>query len=187
MKHFPTIVALAFVAGAAVLPVQRGFTQMSVDRKAAAQPAQTHPYVGMWVTADGRIRHNLLPNGRYDEARGSRESAYQGRYEVRGKSYRLLGRHRLHRRRRVHRRGAASRRHDFVPEGVGVPLARNDGWHAARMSEATCGTMPQEEPGCRCAHPGYDLRPPHNTRLLSFTFSASRYTCPPISLNLALI
>jgi TIR domain len=24
---------------------------------------------------------------------------------------------------------------------------------------------------------------PHNTRLLSFTFSASRYTCPPISLN----
>src|SRR5690348_16708065 len=29
--------------------------------------------------------------------------------------------------------------------------------------------------------------PPHNTRLLSFTLSASRYTSPPISLNLALI
>jgi hypothetical protein len=43
-----------------------------------------HPYVGMWVTADGRIRHELLPNGRYDEARGDRESAYQGRYEVTG-------------------------------------------------------------------------------------------------------
>ena len=28
---------------------------------------------------------------------------------------------------------------------------------------------------------------PHNTRLLSFTFSASRYTLLPISLNLALI
>lgn len=45
---------------------------------------QPHPYVGMWVTADGRIRHNLLPNNRYDEARGTRESAYQGRYEVQG-------------------------------------------------------------------------------------------------------
>nr|WP_246728607.1 Atu4866 domain-containing protein [Rhizobium laguerreae] len=44
----------------------------------------THPYGGMWQTTDGRIRHQLLPNGRYDEARGSRESAYQGRYEVSG-------------------------------------------------------------------------------------------------------
>lgn len=43
-----------------------------------------HPYVGMWVTADGHIRQELLANGRYDEARGSRKSAYQGRYEVRG-------------------------------------------------------------------------------------------------------
>lgn len=43
-----------------------------------------HPYVGMWVTADGRIRHELLANGRYDEARGTRESAYQGHYEIEG-------------------------------------------------------------------------------------------------------
>jgi hypothetical protein len=43
-----------------------------------------HPYVGMWVTDDGRIRHELLPNGRYDEARGTRKSAYQGRYVVTG-------------------------------------------------------------------------------------------------------
>jgi len=43
-----------------------------------------HPYVGMWVTADGYIRHELLPNGRYDEARGSRRSAYQGRYTIKG-------------------------------------------------------------------------------------------------------
>lgn len=43
-----------------------------------------HPYVGMWVTDDGQIRHELLPNGRYDEARGARKSAYQGRYEVSG-------------------------------------------------------------------------------------------------------
>jgi hypothetical protein len=45
---------------------------------------QQHPYVGMWVTGDGRIRQELLANGRYDEARGTRKSAYQGRYEVRG-------------------------------------------------------------------------------------------------------
>lgn len=43
-----------------------------------------HPYVGMWVTRDGSIRHELLPNGRYDEARGNRESAYQGRYAIEG-------------------------------------------------------------------------------------------------------
>ncbi|RFB99103.1 hypothetical protein B5K11_01255 [Rhizobium leguminosarum bv. trifolii] len=45
---------------------------------------QHHPYVGMWVTDDGRVRHELLPNGRYDEARGNRKSAYRGRYEVNG-------------------------------------------------------------------------------------------------------
>jgi Agrobacterium tumefaciens protein Atu4866 len=43
-----------------------------------------HPYVGTWVTADGFIRHALLPNGRYDEARGNVRSAYRGRYTVRG-------------------------------------------------------------------------------------------------------
>ncbi|MET8286360.1 Atu4866 domain-containing protein [Streptomyces sp. NPDC005132] len=43
-----------------------------------------HPYVGMWVTADGFIRQELLPNGRYDEARGSRTSAYTGGYTVDG-------------------------------------------------------------------------------------------------------
>ncbi|MFD1833051.1 MULTISPECIES: Atu4866 domain-containing protein [Streptomyces] len=43
-----------------------------------------HPYVGMWVTADGFIRQELLPDGRYDEARGQRRSAYTGRYTVTG-------------------------------------------------------------------------------------------------------
>ena len=38
----------------------------------------------MWVTKDGFIRQELLPNGRYDEARGTRKSAYQGRYWVEG-------------------------------------------------------------------------------------------------------
>ncbi|WP_341715611.1 Atu4866 domain-containing protein [Micromonospora sp. FIMYZ51] len=44
----------------------------------------SHPYVGMWVTADGHIRQMLLPDGRYDEARGERESAYTGSYRVVG-------------------------------------------------------------------------------------------------------
>jgi hypothetical protein len=43
-----------------------------------------HPYIGMWITGDGHIRQELLPNGRYDEARGTRKSAYQGRYKVTG-------------------------------------------------------------------------------------------------------
>jgi hypothetical protein len=41
-------------------------------------------YVGMRVTADGRIRHELLAGGRYDEARGKKKSAYQGRYWLEG-------------------------------------------------------------------------------------------------------
>lgn len=49
---------------------------------AEAEPPQ--PYVGMWVTADNRVRHELLPNGRYVEARGQRERAYEGRYAVTG-------------------------------------------------------------------------------------------------------
>lgn len=44
----------------------------------------SHPYVGLWSTADNLVRHRLLPNNRYDEARGRRESAYQGRYLVTG-------------------------------------------------------------------------------------------------------
>ncbi|MGN9846156.1 Atu4866 domain-containing protein [Nonomuraea sp. H19] len=43
-----------------------------------------HRYVGMWVTADGHIRQELLPDGRYDEARGSRRSAYTGSYTIAG-------------------------------------------------------------------------------------------------------
>ena len=43
-----------------------------------------HPYAGLWVTDDDQVRHELLPNGRYVEARGRREGAYRGRYEVKG-------------------------------------------------------------------------------------------------------
>lgn len=44
----------------------------------------SHRYAGMWMTDDGDIRHQLLPGGRYDEARGTRESAYRGRYTITG-------------------------------------------------------------------------------------------------------
>lgn len=47
-------------------------------------PPAAHPYVGLWVTQDGRVRHELLPDNRYVEARGTRERAYEGRYEVTG-------------------------------------------------------------------------------------------------------
>lgn len=46
--------------------------------------AEPQPFIGLWVTADNFVRHELLPNGRYVEARGARERAYEGRYVVTG-------------------------------------------------------------------------------------------------------
>jgi hypothetical protein len=54
------------------------------QRSMAKEMTTQHTYVGIWVTDSGHIRHELLPNGRYDEARGGRKSAYQGRYEIKG-------------------------------------------------------------------------------------------------------
>ncbi len=77
-------------ASATEAPSVAPFPQTSSNRHMNPNQANTvasqasHPYVGMWVTQDGYIRHELLPNNRYDEARGNRESAYQGRYEVTG-------------------------------------------------------------------------------------------------------
>jgi len=45
---------------------------------------ETKSYIGMWVTKDGYIRHELKPNNKYDEARGIKQSAYQGSYKVTG-------------------------------------------------------------------------------------------------------
>lgn len=41
-------------------------------------------FSGLWVTGDGHIRHELLPNGRYVEARGNLRKAYEGRYRIEG-------------------------------------------------------------------------------------------------------
>ena len=62
-------------------------TALAAPSAAQTPEAETmtqHNYIGMWVTADGHVRQELLVNGRYDEARGTRQSAYQGRYEMRG-------------------------------------------------------------------------------------------------------
>ncbi|WP_036839767.1 Atu4866 domain-containing protein [Pleomorphomonas oryzae] len=61
---------------------QAGGNRALLPAEGGRQMSTTHPYVGLWVTADGHIRHKLLPSGRYVEARGSRERAYEGRYEV---------------------------------------------------------------------------------------------------------
>ncbi|MGF1425856.1 Atu4866 domain-containing protein [Kitasatospora sp. LaBMicrA B282] len=52
----------------------------------AGAPAHdpTHPFLGTWVDDDDFVRQELLPDGRYDEARGGRPSAYQGRYWITG-------------------------------------------------------------------------------------------------------
>ncbi|MBB2795371.1 UNVERIFIED_ORG: hypothetical protein GGD58_004266 [Rhizobium pisi] len=76
----------AALAGTAISPAAADSVggRQSTPQQASENTMQQHPYVGMWVTDDGRVRHQLLPNGRYDEARGNRESAYRGRYEVTG-------------------------------------------------------------------------------------------------------
>ncbi|SDP88464.1 protein Atu4866 [Mucilaginibacter sp. OK268] len=47
-------------------------------------------HIGVWVTSDGYIRHELLPDGRYVEGRGNRKMAYTGFYSIRGKHIEYL-------------------------------------------------------------------------------------------------
>lgn len=85
MRNPLLIIVTIIIATAASLGavVHLAKAENSMSNQAGAQ-AQNHPYLGMWVTGDGRIRQELLPTGRYDEARGNRKSAYQGRYLVTG-------------------------------------------------------------------------------------------------------
>lgn len=81
------IIAAIFIPTAAflgaVVHVAKAEDTMPIQSSTQPQP-QNHPYLGMWVTGDGRIRQELLATGRYDEARGNRPSTYQGRYVVTG-------------------------------------------------------------------------------------------------------
>lgn len=83
MNIVSTSVALLLATASADTGSRKANNAMDVSMTETAQ-IQNHPYIGMWVTGDGHVRQELLPDGRYDEARGNRKSAYQGRYEVRG-------------------------------------------------------------------------------------------------------
>lgn len=87
MRNLLTVIIPIVIASAAACGALAQHTKaeniMSAQSNSSPQQ-QNHSYVGMWVTDDGYIRHELLRNGRYDEARGSRQSAYQGRYVVTG-------------------------------------------------------------------------------------------------------
>lgn len=70
---------------AGIITLFPSFPLAQVSHELGSDSMVDHPYVGMWVTEDGLIRHELLPNHRYDEARGERKSAYQGHYKITGK------------------------------------------------------------------------------------------------------
>lgn len=77
------ILALAAIMTAG--PAKAGAVHLDNEPKAErAEMDANSPHVGLWVTQDGHVRHELLPNGRYVEARGTRERAYEGRYEITG-------------------------------------------------------------------------------------------------------
>ena len=77
---------IAITLGAAAILGLPGSLQGNAQMNDTSSPAaeRSHRYVGMWVTADGAIRHELLPDNRYVEARGTVEAAYRGRYEITG-------------------------------------------------------------------------------------------------------
>lgn len=80
--------ALTFSLSLVAALISVGFAPVETTRKRNESEMEvgmaTHSYTGLWVTADGQIRHELLPNGSYVEARGEKENAYQGRYMVLG-------------------------------------------------------------------------------------------------------
>ncbi|ACS58799.1 MULTISPECIES: Atu4866 domain-containing protein [Rhizobium] len=80
----PFFTAITLAGTAISSSAADAMNRQSHQQQTSENAMQQHSYVGMWVTDDGRVRHELLPNGRYDEARGSRESAYRGRYDVTG-------------------------------------------------------------------------------------------------------
>lgn len=58
--------------------------QPDPPEEAAEHTTGATDVIGMWVTGDGHIRQELRADGRDDEARGTRRSAYTGRYTVTG-------------------------------------------------------------------------------------------------------
>ena len=85
-KLLLSIGAISTCSALAAAPmVSRSGSTAAINNEHRTQKmTEAHPYVGMWVTDDGQILHQRLPTGRYDEARGTKESAYRGRYRVTG-------------------------------------------------------------------------------------------------------
>jgi hypothetical protein len=54
------------------------------DRVTHTDPDDSAKFLGTWATDDGHVRQQLLPGGRYVEARGEKESAYTGAYQING-------------------------------------------------------------------------------------------------------
>ncbi|UPJ52985.1 Atu4866 domain-containing protein [Bradyrhizobium sp. 200] len=90
MKRRPVTISALILGSLYVIgpSIAVASSEVSTDSKPEQRSMENkmtqHPYVGMWVTDGGHIRHELLANGRYDEARGTRRTAYQGRYEIKG-------------------------------------------------------------------------------------------------------
>lgn len=59
-------VALTTTIGAAGWAQAAGISISQSPTPVRDETMQQHSYLGMWVTADGRIRQERLPNGRYD-------------------------------------------------------------------------------------------------------------------------
>ncbi|WP_184543561.1 Atu4866 domain-containing protein [Mucilaginibacter sp. FT3.2] len=51
---------------------------------------KNNEHIGVWETKDGYIRHEFLPNGRYNEARGDIKSAFTGYYNKLGNHVEFL-------------------------------------------------------------------------------------------------
>ncbi len=76
------IAALALVAGITIgLPPAGRHTATAYG---VSEMGTKRDYIGLWVTEDHSIRQALLPNGRYIEARGRLEAAYQGNFQIIG-------------------------------------------------------------------------------------------------------
>lgn len=56
----------------------------STPRLKLVDVAADAPRLGLWSDERGFLRQRLLPDGRYDEARGERDSAYRGRFWIDG-------------------------------------------------------------------------------------------------------
>jgi hypothetical protein len=61
-----------------------GKDEQSPNGTEQATAAAGHSFVGMWVDDNDFVRQELLPDGRYDEARRDRPSAFQGQYWISG-------------------------------------------------------------------------------------------------------